>query len=130
MTRLLPLRGFFWIACAYDALLGLAFLLAGPALFTRFAITPPNHWGYVQFPALLLIVFGGMFAAVAIRPEANRNLIPYGILLKLSYAGTVIAYWLTSDLPWIWKPFAIADLVFAAVFLWAYRLLPRRDPPA
>jgi hypothetical protein len=86
--------------------------MSGPAIFSHFGVTPPGHWGYVQFPALLLIIFALMFFTVAARPQANRNLICYGILLKLSYAGLVLYYWLGSGVPGMWKGPTIADLLF------------------
>ena len=52
----------FVIAAAYDGILGLAFLIAAPALFEWAGVTPPNHFGYVHFPAALLIIFALMFA--------------------------------------------------------------------
>jgi len=117
-------RLLFAVGAAYDGLLGVAFLLSAPAMFRRFGVTPPNHFGYVQFPAALLIVFALMFAAIARRPEENRNLIPYGILLKVSYCAVVFSYWFSSGIPGMWKPFAIADLVFLVLFAWAYRSIP------
>lgn len=117
------IRPFFVIAALYDGILGLAFLLAGGPMFWWFKVTPPNHMGYVQFPGLLLIVFAIMFLAVARKPVANRNLIPYGILLKASYCGVVFYYWLTSGIPGMWKPFAIGDAVFLVLFVMAYQAL-------
>ncbi len=110
----------FVVAALYDGLIGLAFLAAGPTLFDRANVTPPNHWGYVQFPAALLIVFSLMFLAVAVRPQRNRNLIPYGILLKVAYSSVVFYYWAVDQVPMMWKPFAVADVVFLVLFLWAY----------
>jgi hypothetical protein len=127
MKSMALVRGLFIVAGLYDGVLGLAFLLAGPALFNRFGVAPPNHFGYVQFPALLLVVFALMFFAVAARPQANRNLIPYGILLKLCYSGTVLYHWLNGGVPGMWKPWVFADLVFLALFLWAYAAIPRRQ---
>jgi hypothetical protein len=119
----------FWIAAAYDGVLGAAFLVFSGGLFAHFDVPPPNHMAYVQFPAALLLVFALMFAAVALKPTANRNLIPYGILLKVSYCGVAFSYWLTEGIPTMWKPFAIIDVVFAALFCWAYcRLVPRTQP--
>lgn len=111
------------MAAAYDGLLGLAFLFAGPAVFAAAGLAPPNHWGYVQFPAALLIVFGLLFATVAYDPEGNRNLIPFGILLKASYCGVVFWHWASTGLPDLWKPWAFADLAFLLLFLWAWRRL-------
>lgn len=121
------IRLVFFGAGAYDGILGLAFLVAPSPVFAAFGVTPPNHWGYVQFPAALLIVFALMFFAVATKPGPNRNLIPYGILLKVSYSGIVFGWWMTSGLPDMWKPFAVIDIVFAALFFWAYRSLRTAD---
>ncbi len=113
----------FYIAALYDGVLGLAFLLAAPAVFEWYGVMPPNHFGYVQFSACLLIVFALMYLAVARNQSKNRNLIPYGILLKVSYCGTVLYYWLTATIPSMWKPFVIYDLIFLILFVWAYQSL-------
>ena len=67
------------------------------------------------------MVFGLMFAAIARRPRENRNLIPYGILLKVSYCGVAGYHWLVTGIPALWKPFVVIDLVFLVLFLLAYR---------
>lgn len=122
------IRGLFVIAAMYDGVLGVVFLFAGPTVFTWFDVTPPNHWGYIQFPAALLLVFATMFAAVAVRPYVNRNLIPYGILLKVSYSGLVFYHWSVTDVPTMWKPFALLDVLFLIAFVWAYAALRRFVP--
>lgn len=124
MNTKTTIKTLFIVAALYDGLLGLLVLLQPYFLFNLFTVTPPNHPGYVQFPAALLIVFGLMFAAIAIEPVRNRNLIPYGILLKICYSGTVFSYWASSGIPNMWKPFAIADLVFIFLFLWAFKNIP------
>lgn len=113
----------FYAAAVYDAVLGLAFLFAAPAVFAWRGVTPPNHFGYVQFPGALLIVFALMFRAIAKRPAANRRLIPYGMLLKVSYCGVAFYHWISSGIPGMWKPFAVIDLVFLILFAWAYRTI-------
>ena len=113
----------FIIAALYDGVLGGFFLFAGGAVFDWFDVTPPNHWGYVQFPALLLMVFALMFLSIAKDPAKNRNLMPYGILLKVAYCGITFFHWFTTDIPIMWKPFAIFDLLFLALFVWAYASL-------
>ena len=110
----------FIIAAIYDGVLGFTFLFAGNSIFSKFQVTPPNHWGYVQFPGALLLIFSLMFLSIAVKPIKNRNLIPYGILLKIAYCGVVFFYWLTSGIPIIWKPFAIVDVAFLILFIWAY----------
>ncbi len=116
----------FVIAALYDGSLGIAFLVVGGGIFQWFGVPPPNHPGYVQFPAALLVVFALMFLAVARNPVKNRGLIPYGMLLKVSYCGVVFFHWFTSGIPGMWKPFAIFDLVFFFLFAWAYVALQDR----
>ena len=116
----------FFLAALYDGILGIIFLASPMLIFERFGVTPPNHVGYVQFPAMLLIVFAILFINIAINPIANRNLILYGILLKLSYCVLVFGYWFTSGIPVIWKPFAICDLIFIILFIISWRSLCRQ----
>ena len=59
-------------------------------------------------------------------PAASRQLIPYGILLKAAYCGVAFYHWLAAGIPGMWKPFALIDLVFAALFYWAYSELRDR----
>jgi hypothetical protein len=127
MTRSM-ISSLFYLAAFYDGVLGIVLLIVPARIYVRFAVTPPNHWGYVQFPAALLIVFALMFLAVARDPESNRNLIPYGLLLKVSYCGVVFSYWIAQGIPSMWKPLAIMDLGFAALFLWASASLRRLAP--
>lgn len=110
----------FWLAAAYDGLLGLLFLTAGGWVFQATGTVPPNHPGYLQFPAALLLVFALMFATIAVNPHARRSLIPFGMLLKISYCGVVIHHWSSSGLPWIWKPFCMIDLAFLLLFIAAW----------
>lgn len=113
-------RVLFLVAGLYDFLIGLAFLLWGARLFESAGLAQPNHWGFVQFGALLLLIFGGMFLAVANRPLANRNLIPFGVLLKASYVGLVGYYWATTGCPLLFKPFLVVDLVMLVLFVVAF----------
>ena len=120
----------FVIAALYDGILGLVFLFAPVAAFARFSVPPPNHMGYVQFPAALLLVFALLYLAVARDPVGHRNLIPYGMLLKVAYCGVVFYHWFTAGIPHMWKPFAVLDIVFLALFVWAYASLRSRERPS
>ncbi len=117
----------FFVAALYDGLLGLAFLVAAGWIFQFAQVIPPNHFGYVQFPGALLMIFGLMFAAIARRPRENRGLIPYGILLKVSYCGVAGYHWFSGGIPTMWKPFVVIDLIFLALFVLAYRSLGQRN---
>jgi hypothetical protein len=114
----------FWITAVYDSVLGLVFLLSPGYPFELFGVTPPNHMGYVQFPAALLLIFAFLFFNIARNPLANRGLIVYGILFKAAYCGVSGWYWAVTDLPAMWKPFTLADLVMGLLFILAYRQLP------
>ncbi|GAG19941.1 unnamed protein product, partial [marine sediment metagenome] len=112
----------------YDFLLGLVFLATPGWPFERFNVPPPNHMGYVQFPAALLMIFALMFAAIAWNPVANRGLIIYGVLLKIAYCAVSGWYWVTIDVPVIWKPFTVIDMVMGILFVWAYVVLRNVKP--
>jgi hypothetical protein len=116
---LTAIRVLFALAALYDGILGVLFVVAPSWIFTHYSITPPNHAGYVQFPAALLIIFGLMFLNVARDPAKHFSLILYGILLKVAYCSITFGYWFSSDIPWIWKPFAVIDLAMLGLFLWA-----------
>jgi hypothetical protein len=114
------IRLLFSIAGLYDSLIGLTFLFFGPGLFEAAEVPQPNHWGYIHFGSLLLIIFGLMFFAVSRDPVVNRNLMPFGMLLKLSYVGLVSYYWVTTGCPMLFKPFAVIDAVMLVLFALAY----------
>ena len=118
----------FSLSAVYDGVLGLAFLLAPSVIFQRFEVPPPNHFGYVQFPALLLLIFAWMFASVAYAPDKNMNLIPYGIALKSAYCGLVFYYWSTVGVPTMWKPFAVMDFFCIILFAVAFIVLKKKAP--
>lgn len=111
---------FFYICAAYDGLLGILFLLMPMFVYDLYNITPPNHLGYIQFPAMILITFAIMFIQIASEPQKNINLIPFGILLKISYCFMTFGHWAIGDIPSIWKLFAIFDTLFGILFVWIY----------
>ncbi len=125
-----PITALFMIAALYDGLLGAAFLIAPQEIFKVAGVTPPNHLAYVQFPAALLLIFTWMFISIARDPVRNRELIIYGILLKVAYCGVAFWYWFAQGIPSLWKPFAPIDLVMGALFFWSYHRLAKFAVPA
>lgn len=115
------IKPLFIIAALYDGILAIAFLFFASALFQWFGVTPPNHLAYVKFPALLLLIFAAMFLRIASDPVKNRDLIPYGIALKIAYSGTAFWYQVTQGIPSMWIPWAWADLGFLVLFVIAWK---------
>jgi len=113
----------FFVAAIYDGFLGLAFLIVPAQIFAMYGVTPPNHMAYIQFPALLLLLFAAMFFRIALDPAARRELILYGCGLKISYCMVAFLYAITTGIPSMWMPWAWADLVFLALFLVAWKKL-------
>ena len=120
-----PFRLLFLVSAAYDGLLGIAFLVAGSRIFSAAGITPPNHWGYVDFAASLLLLFGVMFLQISRDPVKNRLLIPYGVLLKLCYVETVLWHAFTDGVPTLLKFFAATDTLFLILYLAALSKLKK-----
>ena len=111
----------FLVSGIYDFIIGLTFLIAPVWAFNLFNVTPPNHWGYVTFAASMLAVFGIMFFQIAKDPVKNRNLMPYGMLLKIAYCGMAFGYYFTTGIPRIWVIFGVCDIIFLLLFIWSYK---------
>lgn len=110
----------FWLVALYDGVLGAAFLVAPGPLYDLIGVEPPNHTAYVQFPAALLIVFAVMFARIAMNTAERRELMLYGVGLKLAYSGVVLGHWAMGSIPIVWIPLAACDLVWLVLFVLAY----------
>ncbi len=124
------IRPLFAVAALYDGVLGLAFIIAPGAIFAMYGVEPPNHMAYVQFPAMLLVLFAIMFYRVAMDPFGNRDLILYGCGLKIAYCSLAFGYEITAGIPSMWLPWAWVDLVFLALFIAAFRILGQQPRPA
>lgn len=118
----------FLVSGLYDLLIGAVFLLFGPQLFTAAGIAAPNHWGYLQFAALELMIFGIMFLVVSRDPAAQHISIVYGLLLKASYVGLTGFYWAKGECPVLFQPFVVIDAIMFVLFLMAYRGGPSSGP--
>ena len=122
------IRPLFVVAAAYDFVLGALFLLAYAAIYRRFGVTLPNHPGYVQFAAAVVLIFGIGFWFVSRAPQRNRDIIKLGILLKVAYSTVVLGWWFRGQMPVMWVPFAWIDLAFLAAFIATLRALPGERP--
>jgi hypothetical protein len=114
-------RPLFIVAAAYEALLGIGFTFFARPIFEYFRVTPPNHYGYVQFPGLLLVVFAAMYWRISRDPVRYRDMMLYAIGCKASYCAVAFWYQFRGDIPSLWIPFAWADLAFLVLFVMAWR---------
>lgn len=119
------IKTFLVVSGLYDGILGIVFALIPATLYRVFAVTPPNHYAYVRFPALLLIVFGVMFLRAAADPVGRRDVLLYGAGLKISYCAVVFWYEFRHAMPSIWIPFAWLDVAFLILFLVAWKATAR-----
>ncbi len=117
------IKSLFIISALYDFILGVIFLIGFKQVYNYFNIVLPNHDGYVQFGAALVVIFGIGFWFVAQDPQRNRDIIKMGILLKLSYSGVAFYHAALGNLPGIWLPFAWFDVIFLILFVIALKAL-------
>ena len=54
---------------------------------------------YVEFPAFLLVIFAIMFFRIAMDPVRFRELMLYGVGLKVAYCSLVFRYVMTDGVP-------------------------------
>jgi hypothetical protein len=116
------------VSGVYDATLGLAFLAAYPSIYARMGVTLPNHPGYVQFPAALVVLFGVAFLIAARAPSRHRDILWMGALLKVAYAAVTLGHWFVGSIPAPWTMFGWIDALFAVLLLMAWRTTAASAP--
>ncbi len=125
-------RGLFWVAAAYDLVLGFIFLFfSRPAAdLLGFEDELPAFDGYVSLLAAFVFVIGIAYAFVAMGDLVrNRDLIAVGAIYKLAYA-TVAAYYLAvGEYPHLIfvVGFGGADLVFMVLMAECWWYLHRLE---
>ncbi len=111
----------------YDGVIGLCFLLVPAILYRAAGITLPNHMGYLRFPALLLLIFAVMFFRATADPVEHRDVLVYGMALKVSYFSLVFYYEWRAGVPTLWIPFAYADVVFFLLLVMAWNTVRKES---
>ena len=119
------IKKLFIVSAAYDFIIGLIFLVAFKHLYNHFGVALPNHDGYIQFAAIVVMAFGVGFWFVAQDPVRNRDIIKMGIILKIAYSGVVLGHDFFGYVPSVWVPWAYIDLVFLILFIMAHKALPK-----
>ena len=119
-------RLFFLVACLYDVLLGLGFLVAGEAILSSIGMTLPPHVAYIQLAAVFILVQGLSYWFPFRDPLGNLGIVKVGVLYKAAYAGLAFWYLLIGALPSpFFIPWAVIDLGFLVGFLLFLRAAPR-----
>lgn len=121
------IRGAYWLGAAYNVVIGLAVIVLGNSLFERFEVPPPNHPGYYEYPAIMLLIFGVLFAQIACDPVRNRWMMIYGIALKAASSGLILYHYFVDGVPGFLIPFAFADVGFLVLFCSAYVAVGHRS---
>ena len=110
-------RKFFLFAAMYDGLLGLSFFFFYERIYQSFAITLPNHPGYVQLPALFIAIMGLADYFVYLDPLRNRDIVKIRILMKLTYSLLCFYHYFFGSLPTLWICLAVFNFVFIGPYL-------------
>jgi len=113
---------FTFVGCV-EFVVGLSFIFLPNQIFALSQIAPIARLEYIQFPALLIMVFGWMMWNVAARPKENANLIPYISLFKVAFIGVVLFTWLTAGASPLWVIFTLFDIAYLIGFIFAYRVI-------
>jgi len=113
------IRTMFLIAALYDIILGIVFGLFFKLVYTSFGAELPNHAGYIQLAAAYILVFGIGFFLVYKDPVRNQAIITLGVLMKLVFVVIIFGHLLIDSVPSFYIPFALLDIVFLLLFLYA-----------
>lgn len=117
MARERYYRMLFWVAAAYDIVLGIMFLFFADPAFRLLDIEDqlPEFTGFVSLIAAFLFVIGLAYVFIARGDlERNRDLIAVGALYKLAYSGVAAYYLAVGVYPHLVfiAVFGLADVVF------------------
>jgi len=112
------MRRALWATTAYN-LMGV-YLLAFPAsVLGQFAGLPSSvPLLYRALVAVVVLLFGGVYAWLATRPVIDRPLVAVSGLGKLGFFCTAAVLWILDEAPARSVLLLAGDLAFAAIFFW------------
>ncbi|MBT3405292.1 hypothetical protein HN832_04930 [archaeon] len=121
-------RFLYLIAAIYDFSLGISFLFFYKNIYNFLGMNIPQNPSYLTFSALMITIFGILLFMIYFDLENAKKLIILAILIKLSYIGTVVFYYLLVGADYVDMPyriFAFLDLAFAILFFESLRYIKR-----
>jgi hypothetical protein len=111
-------RKLFTIAAAFNAIVGIAFLVAMPQFAHLIQMSPvPSDPLFAHLGAVLVLTFGWGYWRIARDPIANRPIIHMGILGKSLVVIACYYDWLTGNTNWPFAFLVTGDAVFVVLFV-------------
>ena len=133
-TRETYYRGLFWVAAAYDIILGFGFLFFADQIADSLDFDPPlpEYGGYAALLAAFVFVIGIAYVFIAMGDLVkNRDLIAVGTLYKVAYFSVAVYYFARNDYPHvIFVGFGTADLIFMVLMAECWWFLGKLESPA
>jgi hypothetical protein len=117
-------RAVFLVAALYDGALGALFFLFHPAIYGALGIPSPGNASYIHLTAGFVFVQGVGYWFVWRDMLRNVDIVKMGVVYKALYVAVAGYYLAVGDLPGaVFAWFAVADLVFLALFIAFLRLV-------
>jgi len=108
-------RPLFTIAAIFNAVVGLAMLLAYDLLLPWLGF-PPRPTVWIHIIALIVLVFGYAYWRIARDPSRFREYVVLGIAGKLAFVVAIYGHFLAGDATAALATLVTADLIFSGLF--------------
>ena len=108
-------RLLFTVAAIFNAVIGLAMLLAYDSLVPWLGL-PPHPTVWIHIIALIVLVFGYAYWRIAGDPVKFREYVVLGIVGKLAFVVAIYGHYLAGDATAALATLVTADLIFAGLF--------------
>lgn len=111
------IRTVLWVSVGFNLLGAMAFIL--PETVGQLSALPvPAPRLYAWLLASMVLMFGGMYAWLAMQLEINRPLLAIGAIGKALVFCVFTTCWLVGDVTFLAVAGASGDLVLAGLFAW------------
>lgn len=111
------IRNVLWVSVGFNLLGAMAFLF--PETVGQLSALPlPVPRLFTWLLASMVLLFGGMYAWLAMQLEINRPLLTIGAICKGLVFCVFSVCWLLDDVPFLSVVGASGDLVLAGIFTW------------
>ena len=108
-------RLLFTVAAIFNAVVGLAMLLAYDSLVPWLGL-PPRPTVWIHIIALVVLVFGYAYWRIATDPSRFREYIVLGIVGKLAFVVAIYGHFVAGDATAALAALVTGDLIFAGLF--------------